>query len=122
MEKKIYSLAWNVEIKSSFDIIELWNIISNRVLWGAHLSWIEKCIYDEVPAIYLWNLLWMKVILSGYKWLVWKVGYCLAFQSIFHVEKENNIQVNFSQYIHALCKKNLESEDIKILPIMERNL
>lgn len=119
--REVEYLKWSINLQSDLDIIELWNIVSREILWWAKLWWLEKSIYDEVPAIFLWNLLWMSVILSWYKWLNKNIWYNLFFRTIFRTKNGNYTWILLDDYLHALCKEKLEPYGIKVLGLQEEN-
>ena len=115
--KNVKGLIWGVSVESSLDIISLWDVITNKILWWAKMWWLEKAIYEEVPAIYVKNFLGMMVILQWYPIGIDEGEFHIDLYSEFILEEEWNSWVKISRYLEELFIKELESNEIKILNV-----
>jgi hypothetical protein len=64
-DKTVFRSA-HVFIESSLDIESLGRIISEQIAGGVPFKGLDEDIRDEVPAIYIRNLLGCRLILLGY--------------------------------------------------------
>ena len=114
---EIRGLTWKLEIESPLGIMELWDLITQKILWWAKMWWLEKAIYEEVPAIYVKNFLGMMIILQWYPIGVDEGRYFISFQWELILEEKSSAWVKISRYLEELFIKELESNEIKILNV-----
>lgn len=114
---EIRGLTWKLEIESPLGIMELWDLITQKILWWAKMWWLEKAIYEEVPAIYVKNFLGMMIILQWYPIGVDEGRYFISFQWELILKEKSSAWVNISRYLEELFIKELESNEIKILNV-----
>lgn len=98
-------------LNSDLTIEELGTIIGNKLFAGAVFGGKEKHIYDEVPAIFIKDLIvGNSVILQGSS----QDGYALEIISDFdirinsHFKEVESYSVNMDDYLYALLEENLK--------------
>lgn len=98
-------------LNSDLTIEELGTIISKKLFAGAVFGGKEKHIYDEVPAIFIKDLIFgNRVILQGSS----KDGYALEIISEYdmsdnpHFKEFELYNVNIDDYLYALLEENLK--------------
>lgn len=64
-DKTIFRKAF-LSIKSELDILSLGKVIGERMAGGLTFGGLEEYIRDEIPAVYINNLLGCRLILSGF--------------------------------------------------------
>ena len=109
-DKTLYITAF-VSIKSPLDIESLGRIISERIAGGISFRGLDEYIYDEIPAIYINNILGCRLILLGYPG---EAGYNLKVVSQnfphahFKVERKTPSTIALSGNLYW-CLKDIEA-------------
>lgn len=115
MEKRKHIIG-KVQMKSDFSILELGEIISEKILGGVVLDGLEKNIYDEVPAIFAQNgLLGLSVILQGYSGKDNPIGYWFEIIPNYSENKTEAETINLSNYLTSLFKSKISSNSIIVI-------
>lgn len=108
-DKAVYITAY-LFIKSSLDIELLGQIISAQIAGGVPFRGLDEYICDEIPAIYIRNILGCRLILLGYPG---EAGYNLKLSEynfpheIFRAEGKTPSTVDLSGNLYA-CLKDVE--------------
>jgi hypothetical protein len=113
----------SVNFRSNLSIEEVGKIIGDKVFSGAVFSGKEKYIYEEVPAIYIDNLmLGFLFVIQGYSGINNENGYSLnmtpyfSIRSIGKYDVGDFIEVNMDYYLYALLTERLQDHpDIQII-------
>lgn len=101
----------NINFKSQLSIEDVAKTISNSLFGGAKFCGLEKCIYDEVPAVFIENgVLGLSVIIQGYEGIDSLQGYWLEIIPNHNIEGVEILEVNIDNYLNSLFK-NLFSDD-----------
>jgi hypothetical protein len=115
MEKQKH-LIGKVKLKSDLSIVEVGEIISDKILGGIVLDGLEKNIYDEVPAIFAQNgLLGFSVILQGYSGKRNDIGFWFELIPNFSEGNSEVEIINLSNYLTALFKSKITHEEIIVI-------
>lgn len=106
---------------SELKIEELGKIISDKILGGAKLDGLEKCIYEEVPAVYTKNgILGLEIVLAGYSGLNKEndeyynfiIDDCIQRKINKENKLDNNDSYNLSKYLVELFKYEFKDSNI----------
>ena len=104
---KVFFRTGCVFIESNLDIISLGNAISHRLFKGLSFGGLGNYIRDEIPAIYINDILGCRLILQGYSG---KEGYNLILEEysfphyLFEQEGKIPVQVDLSGNLYLLIK------------------
>ena len=123
MEIKEPHIHGSVNFKSDLSIEEVGAIISTKVFSGVQFGGKENNIYEEVPAIYIDNLmLGFLFVIQGYSGIDNKFGFTLSITPVFSIgsNKDINISeyidVNLDYYLYSLLEDRLKNiYDIKVI-------
>lgn len=123
MEIKEPHIHGNVNFRTDLTIEEVGKIIGDKVFSGAIFGGKEKYIYEEVPAIYIDNLmLGFLFVIQGYSGFEGEFGYALSMMPYFSVTDNEKIkdvkkyEVSLDNYLYALLKERLQDHlEIQII-------
>ncbi len=124
--KKEPHVHGSVQFKSNLPIEKVGEIIGREVFSGVKFGGLEKCIYEEVPAIYIDNLmLGFLFVIQGYSGFDKDSGFSLDMTPYFSVKKLDEFSevekydVDLNNYLYALLtvrlKKHTEIQVVKSL-------
>jgi hypothetical protein len=106
----------SVEFKSNLSIEEVGKIIGDQVFSGAIFEGREKYIYEEVPAIFIDNLmLGFLFVIQGYPGFNDQDGFSLNMTPYFSVannakfKRVEKFDVSLDNYLYALLKDRLRN-------------
>jgi hypothetical protein len=113
----------NVNFKSDLSIKEVGSIIGEKIFSGATFGGKENNIYEEVPAIYIDNLmLGFLIVIQGYSGINHESGYWLNITPYFSITNNkkfiNSIKydVCLNTYLYALLDERLkDNPEIMVL-------
>lgn len=111
------------ELKSNHSLEELAIIISTNVFGGVPFGGIEKCIYEEIPAVFInVPILGMFITLEGYSgidegWFVLSIKTYSEFDLFLDANNLKQNKLNIDTYLYYLLKNSLSNyPEIVIIP------
>lgn len=123
MEIREPHIHGSVNFKSDLSLEEVGRIIGDKVFSGAVFGGKENSIYEEVPAIYIDNLmLGFLFVIQGYSGINHESGYWLNITPYFSITNNEKFKdaikfdVCLSTYLYALLEERLkEYPEIKVI-------
>jgi hypothetical protein len=123
MENKNLDFWGYAFLKSNLDLEEVGKILSKKVFGGLPFTGKEKCIHEEIPAIYIdCSFMGMLVILDGYSGFGENKNFTLyiepygEFSRFLYSNKIETERVNLDVYLYYLLKQGLQDHpEIQII-------
>ncbi len=105
----------SVKFRSNLEIEEVGRIISEKIFSGLAFGGKEENIYEEIPAIYINNLmLGFQFVIQGFSGLEKSDGFSLDMIPYFSIKKTDKFKntksydVNLNNYLYALLDTRLK--------------
>lgn len=106
-KKNIQSLRGVVFIKTNLVLINLAQLISEKVFCGLEFQGLDKQIREEVPAIFIpGHLLGLSIVLSGSP----DTGYSLSIRDTLSIKDVNKDRINIDNLLYELLRNGLSKD------------